>query len=273
MKLTRLLEGAGAKIGGAVVKEALKLIPGGNLVLVGAELAGIAIETTLEEVTNRDLSSRETARVAYSASVVISKIAKKLNNGESLRSDNAFFTNNGVQNSNAEELFEGVLLQCKRAHEEKKIRYISNIMANIAFDEDFGISEANQLLKLAENMTYRQLVYIAVINENELSSQNLRTNKLTSPDFRDVLAHQELLELINLGVINQVMIDDQHMEITPEYLHDCVLDERYNSIFSWEEVLPGALVLSPTLGVIVNSVMDLDEIEDTDIKEAINFLS
>lgn len=76
LKIRNILEGTGAKLGGAIIKDALKLLPGGHFVVVGAEIIGTAVETTLEEMANRQLSCREEFRVALSASTVITKIAQ-----------------------------------------------------------------------------------------------------------------------------------------------------------------------------------------------------
>jgi hypothetical protein len=42
LNIRRILEGSGAKLGGAIIKDALKLLPGGHFVLVGAEIIGTA---------------------------------------------------------------------------------------------------------------------------------------------------------------------------------------------------------------------------------------
>jgi len=265
MKIKRILESAAAKFGGAVVKEAIKLLPGGYIAIAGAEIAGIAIESTLEEVANRDLSSREKIRVAVSASTVITKIAKKIEQGEILRDDNEFFTSDGMNNSSAQEIFEGVLLKCKQEHEERKIKFISNIMANIAFEKEVGVYEANQMIKIADTLTYRQLTMISIIIMNENERLNLLSELIVGPEYWEVSYRQELLDLIRLGIVQQVFVDFEEIILTPEYIQERVMTNDFGVVSSWDQIIPEALVLT-AFGTILYEYMGLEELPEVDLE-------
>lgn len=267
LKIRSILEGTGAKLGGAIIKDALKLLPGGHFVVFGAEIIGTAIETTLEEMANRELSFREEFRVALSASTVITKIAQRIDNGETLRTDEYFFKNQGLYNSSAEEIFEGILLQCKREHEEKKIPYVSNVMVSIAFSNEIGVAEANQLLNIIERFTYRQLALIAVIKDNQYCKLNLRSEVLNSPEYREIALLQELVDLSKLGVVQQISTNVFPIEFTKEYIMERLISREFDSISSWEDILPQILVLT-SLGEVIYDFMELSELPDEDVENS-----
>jgi hypothetical protein len=131
-KIKLLLE-TGIKLAGTATKEVIKLIPGGGLVVAGAEVIGAVAETILGDVANRVLSQREQIRVGASAVLALNKVNELKGKGHPIREDDKFFANNENYRSSAEESLEGVLQKCKAEHEEKKIPYLSNIFAQAVF--------------------------------------------------------------------------------------------------------------------------------------------
>jgi hypothetical protein len=61
----------------------------------------------------------------------------------------------------AEELFEGVLLTAADEWEQRKVSYIGRIFAGLSFDDSISPADASFLLRIADRLTYEQLVLLA----------------------------------------------------------------------------------------------------------------
>jgi len=104
--------------------------------------------------------------------------------------------------SDAEELLEGTLLSASRAYEERKIPLLGRMYASLALTSGITTGYAHFLLKLADRLTYRQLVMIAIIggaNRERLAALDaLSANRLTVAIFG---LTQELDELDAVGCL------------------------------------------------------------------------
>ena len=123
--------------------------------------------------------------------------------GEKVRSDDFFDQKTGGR-SDAEDVAESVFLKCQREPEEKKIQYMGHFYANVAFHPEVSAHMAHQLIKHAEQMTYRQFCLL-----NIAKFDNHRT-ELRESDYRGQgsfpLPLQELLyeamDLYHRGFVN-----------------------------------------------------------------------
>ncbi|MAT69575.1 MAG: hypothetical protein CMJ58_08625 [Planctomycetaceae bacterium] len=64
-------------------------------------------------------------------------------------------------------MFEGSLLKCKNEFQEKKIPFMANIFAEVAFRDDVSTALAHQVYVIADRMTYRQLLIVATVHRKE----------------------------------------------------------------------------------------------------------
>lgn len=131
-------------------------------------VVGKIIEVGTKDLLNRFLSKREIERVKTVREMSLEKIEEKLKSGNQIRND-GFFDNG--EKSNASEVFEGILLVAKSTYEEKKLEMLSNMFSNIAFDESISSAIANQLVKLADDLTYRQLLIIRCVGIGQISDE------------------------------------------------------------------------------------------------------
>lgn len=81
--------------------------------------------------------------------------------GESLR-DDGFFTAGPSGSPPAVEFFEGSVRAAARDYERRKAPYLGRFWANLAYEKDIDFARAAFLLRLAEDLTYRQLVLLAI---------------------------------------------------------------------------------------------------------------
>lgn len=168
------------------------LIPGGTILaaLVGTVLGEI-VGKGLEDILNRVLSDREQLRINSAAHYAITKIKALQDLGNEPR-DDQFFQQDETQRSSADEIFEGVLLRAKNENQEKKIKFIGYFFANVAFRSDISVDCANSFLKIAEDLSYRQFCYLALINKiTSLDVEPLR-NRIHSNHELTILTQEEM---------------------------------------------------------------------------------
>ena len=149
------LLGAGAS---AAVSSTLGLFGPEGAVIGGIVGKGVEIWLSKvgQDISERHLSTREKVRVGAVLVIAAEEIHKRRESGESLRGD-GFFDEKQTGRSDAEEVAESVFLKAQREPEEKKIRYMGYLLASIAFNPQISVHMAHQLIKAAEQLTYRQL--------------------------------------------------------------------------------------------------------------------
>ena len=96
-----------------------------------------------------------------------------------------------------------MLLKSQREPEEKKLPYLANILANVAFDAQISAQLAHQAAKTAEQLTYSQLciLQLAVFrNHFKLRKSDYRGHGSFSKELYSPL--YECLDLYHRGLIN-----------------------------------------------------------------------
>lgn len=178
-------------VAGGVGGAAVGLLLGGPTGAVAGAASGPllaeAARKVFGDIASRFLSSREEIRIANAAFHATSEIAKRLERGEQLRQDD-FFNPDESGRSDAEEVFEGVLVKCKNEHQEKKAPFLGYLFANVAFSS-VSASNANAILKLAERMSYRQFCILALcFQEDEFGFDSMQFVRLRSHPSGDEAA-------------------------------------------------------------------------------------
>ena len=112
----------------------------------------------------RVLSSREKARALNALDVAVTEIHRRLENGESPRED-GFSDEKQIGRSEAGEVLEHMLLKAQREPEEKKIQYMGYLYGSLPFNPGISVHMAHQLIKAAEQLTYRQLCILRLCAE------------------------------------------------------------------------------------------------------------
>jgi hypothetical protein len=171
--------------------------------VLGAMAGNVAvavISNGFSEFASKFLSKQEEKRFEMATSFVILGIKEKLDNGFIVRKDD-FFSSDEIEQCKAGKLFEGILLKCKDEVEENKISYISNIFKNVAFDDTINPLNANQILNLAQQLTYRQLSILALVGQNINNVFQLKVdhNENTTTEIDFLL--QDFMQLYMHGLI------------------------------------------------------------------------
>lgn len=252
-----LIEGGG-ELAGAASGAAIGLLggPGGA---IGGAVAGVAIARVLKRVgadlRQRLLGPREEVRVGAAAAFAGATIKEFLDEGHTPR-DDGFFEARGDERPAAEEVLEGVLLKARDAYEEKKVRLLGTLYAQVGFHPEISPAHANHLIELASRLTYRQLVVVAVV-QDETNRAGLR-----AADYRG-----DTEAIGRLGLEGGALLT----EIYDLYQQGLVHGEEAAWI-SVADVNPGKMRLQGS-GAVLAKLMSLETIPAADREHVIQLLS
>lgn len=136
---------------------------GGDPMATVTALSGTILGAVGNEIAARVLSPRQEVRVGavffYAGSVISAKEVL----GETLR-DDGFFDG---EHSYGYEFAEGVMLVAMDSFEERKLPYLGNMLANVAFIPTIDAATANFALKTAEGLSWLELCLIGIIDQPE----------------------------------------------------------------------------------------------------------
>ena len=206
----RQLINKGAEIAGGASGPAAGMVIGSFLAgPAGAALGGgigaaatIAVRTIGHDLSSRLLSPREAVRVGGVFTLAAAEIVERCGNGESVRQD-GFFETTTDGRSDAEEVWEGMLLKSQREPEERKLPYMAHLLANLAFNTEIGGAMAHQMTKGAESLTYRQLCLLQLSATRErfnLRQQSYEREESWPKELYQII--YEYYDLYNRGSIN-----------------------------------------------------------------------
>ena len=243
---------------GAIIGAGVGSTVAGPLGTAGGALAGAVIENILQwagnEIKERCLSKSEARKVGSVYEIAKEKITEKLLAGEKLRTDG--FIESGVDDrSPSEEILEGTLFAAQRENEEKKIPYLASLYANINFDSTVDRNMANQLIRIASDLTYRQLVIMRVIGAYQ-------TEDLQGAPSRRNTPYKVLSGYDNISIAT---------EIYDLYRRSLVFSQSV--ILNAAGINPSKLEISG-IGALIYNLMDLPHMPYNDLAErVIVFLS
>lgn len=198
----------GANLAGSSAGAAVGALVGGPAGAVIGAVSGTTLTDAFVnigfEISNRFLGNREKERIGAVFAFAIEKVQENINNGQQIRQD-GFFQQQLGERATAEEIVEGMLLAAQREHEEKKLRYYGNLLANIAFLPDVDNAQANLLIKLGESISYRQICILALFapgRDFNLKQENYRDGNIKTAERAALL--QEIYDLYSRGMLTNL---------------------------------------------------------------------
>lgn len=129
---------------------------------IGA-VAGPALKRAVQLLAAR-LEGRSEDRVKTAVGHAALIIRNRQERGDEPRADR-FLTEDEFDRSAADEIAEASLRAAAEDPEEYKLPFYGALLANICFRPDISRGTANQLIRDAEHLTYRQCVILALANE------------------------------------------------------------------------------------------------------------
>lgn len=175
--------------------------------IVSKSVWGKSIQTLANKLDPCQLTEWEKQRVTNCMISAIDKVKERMNNGDKLREDD-FFKENPDGKTDAEEVFESIVIASQRESQEMKQIFYGNMLANIGFISYLNADEFNFLLKVFEKLTYRQCLLLAIFKSNTLAKIN-RINsflKNSNPivgvvDSKDVILYKEIMDLYQKSLL------------------------------------------------------------------------
>jgi hypothetical protein len=164
--LARRIIEAGSELVGVTSGAAFGLYAGGPDGALAGAAAGSALTTALREFAQRMLGHRERVRVGAALHFAKIMYEERIAAGDRLRNDN-WFEDRPRGRSAAAEICEGTLLIAQREHQERKVEYYGYLLANLSFQSNVDEYLANWLLRLAGELTWSQLVLLAMIGRKD----------------------------------------------------------------------------------------------------------
>jgi hypothetical protein len=173
----------------------------------GAPIVIRGLTWAAAEFRQRVLGQREAYRVAMVARLAKAKYEKNIAEGKELRDDDFFLKDEATGRTSADEIIEGTLLAAQREHEERKLPYYANLLANLPFEPAIDRYTANLLLRTAQELSYRQLCLLALVAKKD---QHILPNKSRPADGISWGAWSVKEELDDLGYGKREMVMAAH---------------------------------------------------------------
>ncbi|MFA4849827.1 MAG: hypothetical protein WC626_08890 [Methanoregula sp.] len=193
-------------------------LPGAAVGGAGGAIVADLFSRYGKEIHQKYLSPRERIRVGATAFFAMEKIKNNIEDGKQVRNDD-FFTKDVISDrSSADEILEGTLLASQREHEELKLRYLGNLCGNVAFIPDIDKYQANFLLRLSQNLSYRQLCLLSLFYQKhsfQFSEKNAR-GLYKNLDQNQISLYYEVEDLMTKNLIGCSSFLGQRFVILPK---------------------------------------------------------
>lgn len=191
------------------------------------------LQPVAEDFASRALSAYERNRVDRTYAEIINKIKQKLDSGLFPRDDDYWAPKyEGISDANI--LLEGVLTKARDEYEEKKRRYYPNLCANMCFTEHLPYERLNTILKLFEQLTYRQLQILAYVNQRgKIETAKWDTHlKVVEEAYKYFDIYYDVFNLYNINLLRQPRqgwsASTNDLDLSPLGKDLVVLTELYN---------------------------------------------
>jgi len=254
--LVAMVEG-GAELAGEAAVNAATYLAQSLLGAMGGERHSPQLTHALVDVAGeigqRTLGDREKERIGATLAFAVEKIRRNLRQWN-VR-DDGFFQQQPSERASAEEILEGVLLEAQRDHEEKKLRFYGTLYANIAFKPWIDRAQANALIRVGEDLTYRQLCLLSLFHSDRTPMVHAR--RRFEPFF--VVENQRgltalLHEIFDLGARGLVRMHDVDPRFTLK------VSEKHGTATIIGVMKPWAM------GAMLYELMELEEVDNADLE-------
>lgn len=218
-----------------------------------ATVIGGSIQFALEEFGGRLLAKREGERVGGTLAFALQRIEQLMAAGYEPRTD-GFFDENESGRSNAQELIEGVLTTAQREQEEKKIKHMSYLMAEVCFASDVDAISAGRAIRVASELSWNQYVILAVVQDPDRSLPSIELGD-DARSWKTWAIHSDIADL-----------SDRHNLLAR------AMDKTSSRGLPYPSNNAGSMALRHG-GLLLSSLLKLDVIEKRELDTVIHAIS
>ena len=140
---------------------------GNPIVTIATAIGAPAISSAAVDFTSRIFSKWQSDRLLNGFQLIAKKIKFNAQSGKSFRTDSEMSFENGEQ---VQQVLEGILQNIVDEYEKKKIEAHANLFANLCFDERIVFEQAMYLTRVLKQLSYRQLILIAISHDSPLQA-------------------------------------------------------------------------------------------------------
>ena len=166
-------------------------------------MSAAVIPRIVREVLHRIItpltSKSESKRLYQWAKQAAEGIAQRSKEGEEFRKDE-FLEGIPTNSSNWEEVIESTLKKVMDTTEEPKIKFMANLTENFHFDSDFNLDMYRRILKILDELSYRQLCIIKLFMKADQIDLDTLGNPNVTPNLSSILT--DCFEVSDKGFIN-----------------------------------------------------------------------
>ena len=172
---------------------------------IGAAVFDKVMHPIFADFMERLLSTNQKSRIEKVLEDAIYKIASRLEKNDIPSSNEEFWTEDSNRVSDAKVVLEGILLKARDEYEEKKLPYYSNLIAQMAFDPSWSYQRLNAMIRMFEQLSYRQLQLMALaMQKEEIDTPQWDVKfKRTPNSFAYYDLFCEVVNLSNLALFHQ----------------------------------------------------------------------
>jgi hypothetical protein len=150
----------GADVAGGLAGVGVGLLVAGPVGAAIGAVAAPAVRRAVGEVLSRHLGQRGAERIGATLIFASQAFSERQERGDTIR-DDGFFAEDVDGRSAGEEVAEAVLTAAEREYEERKLPFLGRLLANLAFESEYGRGQANFFVRTARELSYEQLVLLS----------------------------------------------------------------------------------------------------------------
>jgi hypothetical protein len=162
----RALIEAGGPVAGSMCRAAATVVfePAAAMVQVSDRFAA-CLRTVADEAAGLPVP-RERVRAGAALAFAVEYAATLHRNGRAARTDGWFDARPGSRPA-ADELAEAVVAAARRSTEERRVRHLGYLLAEVSVSPDVDLELAGRGLRLAESLSWRQLALLAGVGRRD----------------------------------------------------------------------------------------------------------
>jgi hypothetical protein len=191
--------------------------------------------------------ARAGAVLAFAAELSVTRAHQ----GRSVRTD-GFFSVSTAARSAAERLVEDVVQAARRTTEERRVRHLGYLVAEVAVSPDIDVALAARALQLAESCSWRQLVLLAAVGRRDRAPLPMGSLEDEPRGWRAWGAREDVADLRRAGLLDPPLVVPRPGAVRPR-------------------LRPADLRLTRR-GVLVHRLLALDFVREDDVRVAITDL-